>query len=74
MSMNRRGTAITSQNECPACGSSGARALALNEGHGEVRMGCPSCRQVWVMRDRRQTRRHRDSPSTTGPDRTIAKP
>jgi hypothetical protein len=58
MSMNRRGTSSTAQDQCPACGKTGARALALNEGHGEVRMGCPSCRQVWVIPDRREKRRH----------------
>ena len=63
MSMNRHGSSKTAQSECPACGSTGGRALALSEGHGEVRMGCPACRHVWIMADRRQERRHHDAPS-----------
>ena len=73
MSMNRRGTSNTAQSECPACGSTGARALALSEGHGEVRMGCPACRQVWTMPDRRQKRRHRDPPSNARAESSAAK-
>lgn len=65
MSMNRRGSSGTPQSECPVCGSTGARALALSEGHGEVRMGCPACRQVWTIVDRRQKRRHHHWESDT---------
>jgi hypothetical protein len=66
MSMTRRGASITAHSECPGCGSAGVRALALSEGHGEVRMGCPACRQVWTIPDRRQKRRHRDPQPNDG--------
>ena len=60
---DRRGTPRTAQSDCAACGSAVVRALALSEGHGEVRMGCPTCRQVWVMEDRRRERRRRTENS-----------
>jgi hypothetical protein len=54
---DRRVSPGSSQGDCPACGSTGVRALPLSEGHGEIRMGCPQCRQVWVIADRRRERR-----------------
>lgn len=72
MGMNRHGPSGTAENECPACGSTGARALALSEGHGEVRMGCPVCRHVWTIADRRQQRRHHDPQSDRTPHRSTA--
>jgi hypothetical protein len=74
MTVNQRQTSSTSHGECPACGSTGARALALSEGHGEVRMGCPACRHVWVIADRRKKRRSRaDSPPQHATNGTSAK-
>lgn len=56
---DRRGLLGTTAVDCPSCGATGARSLS--EIDDAVHLGCPACRHVWTMTERRRTfRRHDD--------------
>ena len=55
---DRRGLLGTPVVGCPSCGATGARSLS--EIDDAVHLGCPACRHVWTMPERRRTFRRQD--------------